>query len=131
MWNAIPRSRTHIPRTTISQFFVSSPRSRSRSFTTFKALRNPRLEPQPQPKSKPKSSENPGPMPTAGFKDLGATRTVKIVVITCLSIAGTMESIFWFKMLWAKYGPVGDVEAGIEEKSIEGEGKGENETSEA
>lgn len=44
-------------------------------------------------------------IPTASFGELGASKTVKIVVIVVLSIFGTMESIFWIKVLWAKFGP--------------------------
>lgn len=39
------------------------------------------------------------------LKELGANRTVKIVVIIALTIGGTAETIFWAKMLWAKFGP--------------------------
>lgn len=49
--------------------------------------------------------------------ELGANRTVKIVVIMALMIAGTAESIFWGKLLWAKFAP----EDGKED---EGEGEG-------
>jgi hypothetical protein len=51
---------------------------------------------------------------------------VKIVVVSCVSIAATMESIFWGKMMWARYGPAEEVEAGIEEKGrVEGGGQDE------
>jgi len=42
-------------------------------------------------------------MPAFSFKGLGASRAVKITVLVCLSILGTMESVFWFKVLWAKF----------------------------
>ncbi|KUJ19593.1 uncharacterized protein LY89DRAFT_717066 [Mollisia scopiformis] len=45
------------------------------------------------------------PLPSANFRDLGASRTVKIVVFTFLAIAGTLEMITWTKLLWAKFGP--------------------------
>ncbi len=51
--------------------------------------------------------------PAASFKDLGASRTVKVVVIVCLWIIGTMESITWGRLLWAKFSP--SVEEGKEE----------------
>ncbi|KAH8587456.1 hypothetical protein B0O99DRAFT_481996, partial [Bisporella sp. PMI_857] len=41
----------------------------------------------------------------AKFSELGATKTVKVVVIICLCIAGTMETIFWTRVLWEKFGP--------------------------
>ncbi|KAF3934140.1 hypothetical protein ABW20_dc0101000 [Dactylellina cionopaga] len=51
-------------------------------------------------------------MPKISWKDLGASRTVKIVVIIALSIIGTMETIFYFKMFMRKFFP---------EKGSEGE----------
>ena len=45
--------------------------------------------------------------PTNPFSlhDLGANRTVKVVVMASLSIIATMETIFWIKVGWAKFGP--------------------------
>jgi hypothetical protein len=55
------------------------------------------------------SSAAPAPQnpsyPTFSFKDLGANRGVKVVVVVCLTVLGTMESIFWGKVLWAKISP--------------------------
>lgn len=42
--------------------------------------------------------------PKASFRDLGASRTVKVVVIVALMVFGTMESIFWMRVLWEKFG---------------------------
>jgi hypothetical protein len=39
------------------------------------------------------------------FENLGTNRTTKVVVIVCLTVAGTIESIFWVKVLWAKISP--------------------------
>ncbi|MCJ1254372.1 hypothetical protein MMC24_002187 [Lignoscripta atroalba] len=50
------------------------------------------------------TSQNPS-YPTFSFQDLGANRTVKVVVIVCLTVLGTMESIFWVQVLWAKISP--------------------------
>lgn len=50
------------------------------------------------------SSENPSDM-AFSFKDLGASRGVKIVVLTALTVFGTIESVFWAKVLWAKISP--------------------------
>lgn len=50
------------------------------------------------------------------FKNLGATKTVKWVVIVAISVVATMETIFWTKMLMAKLG-----------WGEEGEGEGEEE----
>ena len=53
---------------------------------------------------KPANSQNQNPeIPTAKFSELGASRTVKIVVIIALTIGGTMETIFWTKVIWEKY----------------------------
>lgn len=49
-------------------------------------------------------SQNPS-YPLFSFRDLGANRTVKIVVVVCVSVLATMESIFWAKVAWAKFGP--------------------------
>ena len=43
--------------------------------------------------------------PSFSLQDLGANRTVKVVVMASLSIIATMESIFWIKVGWAKFGP--------------------------
>jgi len=40
----------------------------------------------------------------ASFRDLGATRAVKIVVITMLCVAGTVETVFWVKVLMRRFG---------------------------
>src|SRR4051794_9505753 len=49
-------------------------------------------------------NENPNPqLPKFSFKELGASRTVKYVVIVALTIGGTMESIFWIQMIRAKF----------------------------
>ncbi|OCL08248.1 hypothetical protein AOQ84DRAFT_354588 [Glonium stellatum] len=57
-----------------------------------------------KPASSKQASGNPS-YPSFSFKDLGANRTVKVVVIAGLSIIGTMESIFWAKVIWAKISP--------------------------
>ena len=40
------------------------------------------------------------PPPRVTLKDLGAGRTVRIVVVVCICIPGTLETVFWAKMLW-------------------------------
>jgi hypothetical protein len=42
-------------------------------------------------------------LPKFSLKDLGATRTVKIVVYTALAICGTAESTFWFLFIKERY----------------------------
>jgi len=51
-----------------------------------------------KPTKKPTSSQNPSF--ESKFKDLGATRTVKIVVIGAISVLATIESIFWAQAGW-------------------------------
>ncbi|CZR69993.1 uncharacterized protein PAC_19894 [Phialocephala subalpina] len=53
----------------------------------------------------PNDNKNNKSLPSASFKDLGASRTVKIVVFSFLAVAGTLETITWSKLLWAKFGP--------------------------
>jgi hypothetical protein len=54
-----------------------------------------------KPQKTPPSPGNPS-YPVFSFEGLGANRTIKVVVIACLTVVGTMESIFWAKVLWAK-----------------------------
>lgn len=71
----------------------------------------------------PGPTENPS-YPSFDFKELGASRIVKIVVIVAISIGGTMESIFWAQVLWAKFGPEkvpGTLKGGEREEESEGE----------
>lgn len=55
----------------------------------------------PKPASSASSPQNPS-LPAFSFQDLGANGATKIVVITCLAVAATAESIFWVKVFWAK-----------------------------
>ncbi|MCJ1472112.1 hypothetical protein MMC13_000759 [Lambiella insularis] len=48
--------------------------------------------------------------PRVSFKDLGATWTVKVVVIACLTVLGTLETIFYLRMGWAWLYPVAEGE---------------------
>jgi hypothetical protein len=64
-------------------------------------------------KTTPKSSENAtednnnNDMPDvlAGLKSIKMSRATKLVVYTALTIMATVESVFWIKVLWAKFGP--------------------------
>jgi hypothetical protein len=58
-------------------------------------------EPPPKPGFPPPNPSFGG----ANFKDLGANRTVKIVVYSFLGVVATLESIAWMRFLWAKFGP--------------------------
>ncbi|KAJ6264446.1 hypothetical protein Dda_0592 [Drechslerella dactyloides] len=49
-------------------------------------------------------------MPKINWKELGASRTVKIVLIIALSIIGTMETIFYFKLFMRRFFPDKEVE---------------------
>ena len=63
--------------------------------------------------SRPFSTQKPPPPPphqnpsfgSASFKDLGANRTVKIVVYVSLGIIATVESITWGKLIYRRFGP--------------------------
>ncbi|KAJ8058193.1 hypothetical protein OCU04_012392 [Sclerotinia nivalis] len=100
-----------------SRVFVSSSPSTSRSTNTIHAHELSTFDPRryaehksntsAPAKEKPAKSnlkENQNPSIGINFKDLGATKTVKWVVVVAISIAGTMETIFWTKVLMAKLG---------------------------
>ncbi|PVH74844.1 hypothetical protein DL98DRAFT_519000 [Cadophora sp. DSE1049] len=73
-----------------------------------------RLHTQNSSPSKPSPPPNPS-FGAASFKELGATRTVKIVVYIAVVIIGTAETFTWSKFLWAKFGPKKeDAEAEVE-----------------
>lgn len=106
---------THQPH--VQQRLQSSPTHLShpsRSISTHPQLRTQNFGPN-SPKPPP-----PPPNPSFGaasFKELGATRTVKIVVYIAVAIIGTAETFTWSKFLWAKFGPKkedAEVEAGAE-----------------
>jgi hypothetical protein len=68
------------------------------------------------PSTRPFSSQKPiDPVSTSPKKrpfgsaldDLGATRTMKVVIIVFISIAATVESIAWAKLLWYKFSSSG------------------------
>lgn len=69
-------------------------------------------QPSSSNKTIPKSPENAtehnnNDMPDvlAGLKSIKMSRTTKVVVYTALTIMATVESVFWIKVLWAKFGP--------------------------
>ncbi|PMD40193.1 hypothetical protein L207DRAFT_335186 [Hyaloscypha variabilis F] len=76
----------------------SSPLSR-----TFSTNSNPRLY-STNPNPKQQQNQNPS-MGGASFKDLGANRTVKVVVYVSLGVIATLESVTWGKLLWRRFGP--------------------------
>jgi hypothetical protein len=43
--------------------------------------------------------------PAFTFQSLGAGRKVKFFIIACLAVVGTIESVFWVNVLWAKFSP--------------------------
>lgn len=100
-----------------SRVFVPSSPSTSRSTNRIHAHKLSTFDPQryaeyksntsAPPKEKPAKSElkeNQNHSIGLNFKDLGATRTVKWIVVVALSIAGTIETVFWTKVLMAKLG---------------------------
>lgn len=72
-------------------------------------------------KTSKKASEQ-KPNPTMGdgtsysnfFKEHGASRTTKLIVIGAISIVGTMESIFWIKTVWRWWSPPPEGEENVE-----------------
>ncbi|KAK5955479.1 hypothetical protein OHC33_003117 [Knufia fluminis] len=67
-----------------------------------------------QPKQNPSNPSSDTKATLVNFKDLGATRTVKIVVIIALCIMGTAETIFWAQVLWRKFFGGGEQKEEIE-----------------
>ena len=53
---------------------------------------------------RPSESSEPPANPSFSLQDLGANRTVRVVVVASLSIIATMESMFWIRVGWAKFG---------------------------
>lgn len=53
---------------------------------------------------RPSASSEPPANPSFSLQDLGANRTVRVVVVASLSIIATMESMFWIRVGWAKFG---------------------------
>ncbi|MCJ1419624.1 hypothetical protein MMC32_005980 [Xylographa parallela] len=76
--------------------------------------------PQPHPQTSPPRKPEPAvPLPkSSGYslQDLGAGRGVRIVVIACLSVFATMETIFYVRVAWAYSSPAEEVERGSEGK---------------
>ncbi|KAK6344945.1 hypothetical protein TWF718_006895 [Orbilia javanica] len=77
-----------------------------RAFSSQKPSPNPNLGPN-------HGQEVSHEMPKVNWKDLGASRTVKIVVIVALSIVGTMETIFYVKLFMKRFFP--DEEESVDE----------------
>ena len=82
----------------------------SRSISTHPQLRTQNSGPKQPPPPNPSFG-------AASFKELGATRTVKIVVYIAIAIMATAETFTWSKFLWAKFGSKkedAEIEAGAE-----------------
>ena len=82
---------------TLSQSPSSALSSQRAAFSTSKNDKPQKTPPSPGNPS----SGNPS-YPAFSFEGLGANRTIKVTVIACLTVVGTIESIFWAKVLWAK-----------------------------
>ncbi|MCJ1396901.1 hypothetical protein MMC11_000091 [Xylographa trunciseda] len=54
--------------------------------------------------------------PRFSLQDLGAGRGVRVVVIACLSVFATMETIFYVKVGWAYFYPPKEAESELKEK---------------
>ncbi|KAK6340380.1 hypothetical protein TWF730_002140 [Orbilia blumenaviensis] len=101
--SALPRSPTL--RKPIAPFpivHMLKPTAPQRAFSSQRPMPNPN-----------QGQEVSHEMPKVNWKDLGASRTVKIVVIVALSIVGTMETIFYFKLFMRRFFP--DEEAPVTE----------------
>ena len=53
------------------------------------------------------------------WKQLGANRSAKIVIIVALCILGTMETVFWCKVVYRKFYGVEGLEEGVEGSDAE------------
>jgi len=93
-WRSILNLNSSI--STLSQSPSSSLSSQRAAFSTSKTDK-----PQTPPSPGSPSSGNPS-YPAFSFEGLDANRTIKATVIACLTVVGTIESIFWAKVLWAK-----------------------------
>lgn len=85
-----------------------SPSSYSRSFYTAKQSPNnsntkSKTATDSRKKNDGTTANNPD-MPTARFSELGATRTVRVVVIVVVSVLATIETVFWLRVGWARFG---------------------------
>ena len=75
------------------------PRHHSQRPLSTQHHQQPELHPADHKPVQSQPNQNPS-FQSASFKDLGATRTVKIVVLVCLGVLGTLETIFWTKAVW-------------------------------
>ena len=91
-----PLLRNHVLQNHQSQQ-LSSGRSKH-AFSTQSALRDTKPNP-PRIESKPKEQESGNPtLPKFSFESLGLSRNQKIIIITLLSIFGTLETITYTKL---------------------------------
>jgi hypothetical protein len=88
--------------------FVTSPRLTLEK----KPSKSASKVPPSQSSSKPQSSSNPS-LPKLSMSGLSIGRGPKIFIIAVICVLGTMESIFWINVLWAKF--KGEPEANEEE----------------
>ncbi|KAF2458302.1 hypothetical protein BDY21DRAFT_342118 [Lineolata rhizophorae] len=77
--------------------------------------KEPPRKPNPDAKSSP--SESDPETPSFSFKDLGATKTTRVVVYGALMVVGTAETVTWGTWAWRKFGPKNE-----DGKDEEGEG---------
>lgn len=105
------------------QFFLhksilsASPRARipHRSYSTQPSSSNKTTPESPENSTEHNNNNDDMPDVFATLKSLNMSRTTKLVVYTALIIMATAESVFWIKVLWAKFGPAQkDLEDGQE-----------------
>lgn len=75
--------------------------------------------PKPKPTTAPLHEQY---YPSTRFSELGASRPVKVIVISVLVVLGTLESVFWTKTLWAYFFPEPSGGDGQGEGKAEGDG---------
>ena len=79
-----------------------------RPFTTRSRLRSDQANGTPNGSHKAQGGFTPSPRnpeyPAFSLKDLGANRASKTVVLIALSVLATMESVFWIKVGWRRFG---------------------------
>ncbi|ESZ92537.1 hypothetical protein SBOR_7063 [Sclerotinia borealis F-4128] len=126
MYKALNKSRAFVPRTPSTSQITNT--IHGHRLSTYEPRRS-------EPKwnlarGKPAKSDLKEPQnPSIGlnFKELGATRTVRWVVIVVISIASMMETMFWTKVLMRKlgWGKGNQREEMVGEEGEEEEKKGE------
>jgi hypothetical protein len=110
--SSLPSAARTLPALTKPRQLARVPRFSTTSSSAF---------PESKTRTPPKHT-NPGELPIASFQSLGATRSVKIVLIIALSILGTAETLFYVRaaLRWWR----GD-ESSLNQNLVDAEGAAE------